>query len=71
MKNYGLIALFLCVAACSGSGDEIIFDKVLGPETKLQVKTLPKDLRGDASGENLSGEELKNKDAVKDGEQSK
>lgn len=62
MKKLILIAALVSVSACSvfeGKGDTIVFDKVLGPETKKQIKPLPNDLRGDKAGENLSGEELK------------
>lgn len=69
-KKIAVFIPLLALSACSvfeGKGDEIIFDKTLGPKTQAQIKPLPKDLRGDKAGENLSGEALKNSDLEKDG----
>ena len=48
-KSAGL-ALLMALSACSifeGKGDEIIFDKTLGPATATQIADLPKTLEGD------------------------
>lgn len=69
-KLLTIVALMTSVSACSmfeSKGDEIIFDKVLGPRTEAQLKKLPGDLRGDQAGQNLSYEELKAKELEKDG----
>ncbi|WND01583.1 hypothetical protein QGN29_08420 [Temperatibacter marinus] len=68
MKKLLLISsAFFALTACGGRGDDIVFDKVLGPETQIQLKSLPKDLRGDQNGENLSGQQLKAPELEKDG----
>jgi hypothetical protein len=55
-KTLALSTVFL-IAACSGKGDEIVFDTVLGPVTKAQIEPLPKNLTGDAANANhLPGE---------------
>lgn len=69
MKRPALFAaptLFL-LAACGGGGDEIVFDTTLGPQTKVQIETLPDTLKGDAdnarySTENLRGESMESED---------
>jgi len=60
MKKLILVALALNVSACSifkGKGDGIVFDTVLGPETKSQIKSLPSTLEGDSDHANYSSEE--------------
>lgn len=59
-------ALFL-LAGCGGSGDAIVFDTTLGPETKMQIETLPATLEGDTanarySTENLKGQRMESED---------
>lgn len=66
MKTSAIFAA-LGLAACGSSGDEIVFDTVLGPETKEQIKTLPDTLAGDKdnarySGENLRGQGMESTD---------
>ncbi len=51
MKNLIALIALLMLSACSifsSKGDEIIFDTVLGPETKDQIKPLPATLEGDS-----------------------
>ncbi len=64
-----LVALptFLFLAGCGSSGDEIIFDTTLGPETERQIETLPDTLQGDSgnarySSENLRGKSMESED---------
>lgn len=54
-----LTMLATSLAACSGDGDEIVFDTTLGPRTESQVESLPSNLRGDADNARYSSEELK------------
>jgi len=51
----------LLLAACSSSGDEIVFDTTLGPETEDQIEGLPSTLHGDTDNARYSGEDLKGK----------
>ncbi len=69
MNRITLIAApaLLLLSACSSSGDEIVFDTTLGPQTKLQVETLPSTLEGDTdnarySTENLRGRSMESED---------
>ncbi len=55
-----LPAMFL-LAGCSSSGDEIVFDTTLGPETDDQIEGLPTTLHGDTDNARYSGEDLKGK----------
>ena len=73
MKLLKFAALFsaLGLTACGSSGDEIVFDTVLGPETKEQIKALPDTLAGDKenarySGENLRGHGMESTDGTGD-----
>ncbi len=52
--------LFL-IAGCSSSGDEIVFDTTLGPETDNQIEGLPGTLHGDTDNARYSTEDLKGK----------
>ncbi|MFC3053022.1 hypothetical protein [Kordiimonas pumila] len=59
MKKLLLAIVVLNLSACSifkGKGDTIVFDTVLGPETKAQVKTLPSNLKGDSENARYSSE---------------
>ncbi len=56
-----LIPSLFLLAGCGGSGDEIVFDTTLGPETKNQIKGLPATLGGDTDNARYSDEELKGK----------
>lgn len=47
MKRLILPAALLSLAACSSSGDEIVFDTRLGPQTEMQIQSLPNTLEGD------------------------
>ncbi len=51
----------LLLAGCSSSGDEIVFDTTLGPETENQIESLPGTLHGDTDNARYSTEELKGK----------
>lgn len=62
-----LIPCLFLLAGCGSSGDEIVFDTVLGPETENQIEGLPATLHGDTdnarySGENLKGKGMESKD---------
>ncbi|WP_417460277.1 hypothetical protein [Kordiimonas sp.] len=62
MKKILLIAALVSLSACGifeGKGDEIIFDKTLGPATETQVKNLPNTLEGDKSNARYMNEALK------------
>lgn len=68
-----LVPSMFMLAACGKSGDTIIFDTVLGPETKDQIEGLPTTLHGDTenarySSEDLRGKGMESKDGT--GEQS-
>lgn len=54
-----LVLAALQLAACGGSGDEVVFDTVLGPETEKQIEVLPSTLEGDAANARYSSENLK------------
>ncbi|MBO6505551.1 MAG: hypothetical protein JJ850_08460 [Kordiimonadaceae bacterium] len=54
-----LVLVALPLAACSSSGDEVVFDTVLGPETERQIETLPSTLEGDVANARYSSENLK------------
>ncbi len=63
-----LPALFL-LAGCGSSGDEIVFDTTLGPETENQIENLPRTLEGDTanarySTENLKGQSMESPDGT-------
>ena len=51
----------LLLTACSSSGDEIVFDTTLGPETDDQIEGLPGTLHGDTDNARYSNEDLKGK----------
>lgn len=62
-----LAPTMLLLAGCGSSGDEIIFDTTLGPETERQIETLPDTLQGDSenarySSENLRGKSMESED---------
>lgn len=64
---FALVPSIFLLAACGSSGDEIVFDTVLGPETEYQIEGLPGTLHGDTdnarySGENLKGKGMESKD---------
>lgn len=64
---FALVPSMLLLTACGSSGDEIVFDTVLGPETEDQIEGLPTTLHGDTdnarySGENLKGKGMESKD---------
>lgn len=62
MKKTLLIAALMSLSACGlfeGKGDEIIFDKTLGPATAVQVDNLPNTLEGDKSNARYMNEQLK------------
>ncbi|WP_262690984.1 hypothetical protein [Kordiimonas aestuarii] len=62
MKKLFAIAALMSLSACSifeSKGDEIIFDKTLGPATETQVANLPNNLKGDKDNARYSGEALK------------
>ena len=63
MKRPALFAApaLLLLAACGGGGDEIIFDTTLGPQTKVQIETLPETLEGDTNNARYSTENLRGK----------
>jgi len=58
-KFFAIFASALALSACGGSGDEIVFDTVLGPETDKQIEALPSTLEGDKARANYSTENLK------------
>lgn len=67
--SVGLIAITsatLLLSACGSSGDEIVFDTTLGPETESQIEDLPGTLEGDSSNANYSTENLKGKSMESD-----
>lgn len=51
--TFCLTSLTLSLLAACGGGDkkEVIFDTVVGPNTKAQIASLPGDLRGDADNQ--------------------
>lgn len=62
-----IFSAMVLLSACGGSGDEIVFDTVLGPETEKQIEILPANLQGDAenarySSENLRGRSMESED---------
>ncbi|WP_417458365.1 hypothetical protein [Kordiimonas sp.] len=62
MKKILLIAALTSLSACGmfdGKGDEIIFDKTLGPATEMQVNSLPNTLEGDKKNARYMNEQLK------------
>lgn len=59
LKVTALILPLLTLSACGGSGDTIVFDTVLGPETEQQIEALPSTLAGDKDRANYSSENLK------------
>ena len=69
-----LMTLPQLLGACSifeGKGDEIIFDKTLGPATESQAASLPNTLKGDRdnarySSETLKGEGMESADGTDD-----
>jgi len=56
-----LAPTLLLIAGCGSSGDEIVFDTTLGPETKNQIENLPRTLHGDTDNARYSSEDLKGK----------
>jgi len=56
-----LAPCLLLLAGCGSSGDEIVFDTTLGPETDNQIEGLPTTLHGDTDNARYSSEELKGK----------
>ncbi len=54
-----LVLSALSLSACGSSGDAVVFDTVLGPETERQIETLPSTLEGDAENARYSSENLK------------
>jgi len=51
MKNLIALSAIFLLSACSvfkGKDDAVVFDTVLGPETKDHIKSLPGNLEGDA-----------------------
>ena len=56
-----LVPSLLLLAGCGGSGDEIVFDTTLGPETDDQIEGLPTTLHGDTDNARYSNEDLKGK----------
>lgn len=56
-----LVPSMFLLAGCGGSGDEIVFDTILGPETEDQIEGLPATLHGDTENARYSGEALKGK----------
>ena len=64
MKKLIALSALLLLPACSmfeKDGDEIVFDTVLGPETKDQVATLPSTLDGDGGNARYTITEKKGK----------
>ena len=69
-----LLSASQLLGACSifeSKGDEIIFDKTLGPSTEGQVASLPNTLQGDRenarySTETLKGEGMESLDGTND-----
>ena len=69
-----LMSLPAFLSACSifeSKGDEIIFDKTLGPATETQAKNLPNSLKGDKenarySNEALKGDNMESRDGTED-----
>lgn len=59
------IALLL-LAGCGSSGDAIVFDTVLGPETEEQVETLPATLEGDKANARYTSEVRKGRNMESD-----
>lgn len=59
MKKMAIFAALFALAACSGKGDEIIFDKTLGPRSETQAETLPNTLEGDRTGARHSSETIR------------
>ena len=56
-----LIPSMFLLAGCGNSGDEIVFDTTLGPETKDQIEGLPTTLHGDTDNARYSSEDLRGK----------
>ncbi len=57
MHKFILVSILINLGACSsfGGGDEIVFDKTLGPRTSEQIKSLPDTLSGDHAGAKHTG----------------
>lgn len=61
-----LIPSMFLLTACGGSGDAIVFDTTLGPETESQIETLPATLEGDSANARYSAEELRGRSMESD-----
>ncbi len=48
MKSVVILLSLMTLAACGGgdAGQDIVFETVVGPNTKAQISDLPSDLRG-------------------------
>lgn len=75
LKISALSATAFILSACGSSGDTIVFDTVLGPETDQQIESLPPTLAGDKdratySTENLKGQNMESRDGSNTAQQS-
>jgi hypothetical protein len=61
MRALIVVSAALFLSACGGGGKEVVFDTVLGPETKNQIEPLPATLQGDSENARYSAENLKGK----------
>ncbi|NVJ97836.1 MAG: hypothetical protein HWE25_06775 [Alphaproteobacteria bacterium] len=59
MKKLVMATALLALAACSGKGDEIVFDTTLGPRSEAQADSLPNTLEGDRANARHSGTSVK------------
>lgn len=57
--KFAILPMSFLLAACGGSGDEVVFDTTLGPETERQIEALPSTLEGDSANARYSSEQLK------------
>ncbi len=58
MRLFVVLILGLSLGGCglfSGSGDQVVFDDAVGPNTQALAKTLPDNLKADSENANYSG----------------